>query len=141
MILPNVAGREEVIERAIKNLKEKFGTEMTQEEMNEMYDITAKYIKHKLKTENICTVQFNNLGRAYYTQSACRKRRGQTVGEQKELWNERVEIIEDYFQSNQVNKNRTRRFKIWHVIKGMRAKNKTKGFDIFDIEESQNSDY
>lgn len=146
MVLETIAGKEEVLARAVENLEKNKGIKMTYSEMDELYEIVADYIKEHLRFEPTCTVRFPNLGEAYYMQEECNKQKNaaksRTDNNAKyvhELWKERSEKIEDFYQNNQTKKNRKKNFKIYHVIKPMWKKNRTYGYHIPDIEEIQNA--
>lgn len=139
MVIDTVAGKEEVLQRAIENLKNNKGIDMTFEEMDELYEIVSDYIEDHLEKEPTCTVKLPNLGEAYYMQVECNRRKRNTNSEEKKkLWQERSDKIEEFYQNNQTKKNRKKGFKIYHVIKAMWKKNKTYGYNMQDIESLQN---
>jgi hypothetical protein len=142
MVLSNVAGKEEVLERARKNLAENYNIDLTEEETEELYDITAKYIAEKLREKPFCSVQMNFLGTAFYQLKTCKevKWRFNNTPKRFKIWEDRYDIIQDYKDSNKKLVNRAKRFKVLHTIKSIAYRNKKAGWTIEDIEEDQNND-
>ena len=147
MVIDTVAGKEEVLERAVENLA-KQDIHLDTKEMDELYEIVANYIQEKLSKESICTVKLPHLGWAYYHLNECNRRKNMAAKQKDsneqtmysyKLWKERAEKIEDYYQENQPGRNRKWRYWVQHVIKPMWKKNRTYGYEIRDIEEIQNA--
>lgn len=142
----NIAGYEEVIERAQKLLKEQ-EIYLTKKEMEEVYEITHKYIKHRLDEEPWCTVKLGNLGRAYYDQPYCttkkvqykwKKPRSEKDEKRYQLWKQREEAIEEHYQDHKPGTNAKWSYKCLHVVQPFLKKASRRQFKIEDVEEIQN---
>lgn len=138
----NIASKEDVLERAVSNLKKDHDIELSDTEMSELYDITYGYIKKKIKEESIGTLYLSGLGTAYFDISYCGKMRGQKKRtkniKEYEKWCELYNKIEEHYQNNQTKKNRMKGYKFYPILKTLYKKSVTKGFQIEDIEEIQN---
>lgn len=139
-----IAGREEVIERAVKKLKEEHGLYLTKKEMDDVYEQTYRYIKKKLDKEPYLSIWLRGLGKAYWTQYYCAKRKRRSMysanpnEEKVKLWKHREDEIEEYYQNNQVGKNAGWQHKLFHVFPPLLKSSSRRGYTIEDIEEKQN---
>lgn len=141
----NIAGKEEVLERAKANLEKEHGIELSEEEMGELYDITTKYIGKKLKEEYWGAVSLSGLGTAYYNIYYCNKMKfraktstNKTTRKSFERWESLFNRIEDHYQSNQTGVNAKKSYKFFHVINPMLKRANRKGYKMDDIEKVQN---
>lgn len=147
-----IAGEEDVIENAVKILKETHNIELTYEEMEEVYNITSSYIKKKLYEEDIGSVLLTGLGTAYYPityiNSQARtyksKLKGKTGNKevqkkQFEKWSSLKKKVSDHYQNFQSGINAKKNYIFWHVIQPMLISAKRRGFEMSDIEKIQNN--
>lgn len=142
--MDNIADKDDVLKRAQEILKRDQGIELSEKEMEELYDITAKFIKHKVENEPYHAVILGGLGRPYYKREDCsyflRHFRKVRPDEEKEaLWQQKRDEIDEYYQNNQTKKNVRKGFKFYAVIKKIWKKNKTKGYDFEALQEIQNN--
>lgn len=143
-----VTGREEVIARAVKIAKEEYGIEVLNTEMQELYDITAKYIKDRLYEDPYLSVRLGAIGTAYYrieylrykvrnTKKACKDGiKGSCISEKKytEKLHTALYHIEDCRRRGRFIKNHRSLLEKIQVSKI----NKRLGYNILDIERIQN---
>lgn len=143
-----VAGRKEVILRATKIAKEKYGVDLLVSEMDELYDITVDYIKEKLYEDPYLSVRLGTIGTAYYkveylkykartTKQACKTGiEGSCISYKnfrEKLTTSLYHIEETRRREKFVKRHRSLMEKI-RVDKI----NKKKGYNILDIERIQN---
>lgn len=142
--MQNIAFKNEVLERARKNLKEQRGIELSEKEMEELYNITTKYIKNKVESEPYHAVILGGLGRPYYKREDCtyflnHYKQVRLDKDKENLWQQRRDKIDQYYQDHQTKKNVKKSFKFYPIFKKMWKKNKTKGYDFEALQEIQNN--
>jgi hypothetical protein len=146
MVLETVAGKEEVLERAIQLLKDQ-GIEISEQEMEDIYEITRKYIIEKLESEPHCSVILGKLGRAYYTTYSLTKRANsfkKTSKEKEELFLEKRDMVNEFAKEiKQIKKERGQRYhnrhRVYHKMKSFMHRNLKKRITIEELETEQNA--
>ena len=143
-----IAYEEDVIKRAKELLEEDYGQEMSEEDISKTFDILLSYLKRRLSQAPYLTIRFPHLGRLYYPSTTCNKRYHQranaiygnkeTNQRAAEIWRERYDTIEQAYQDWQPRINRSRTYRLLHILAPFTKKAKLRGFEIEDIEKLQN---
>jgi hypothetical protein len=152
MYKEEIADKEEVMTRALKNLQNKHGIYLNKETLKEVYDSTVGYIRKRKKEIPFCSVKLgDDLGRAYWPQSECKRRKNyisphsytskksEKSGEiQRQLWEERYALIEEDYQSNQPKVNVSKTHRNYHIISPLIKGISIRGILMEEVEEIQN---
>lgn len=150
MYKKEIAGEEEVLSRVIKNLQEKHDTFVSREVLQEVYDSTVAYIRKRKKEIPFCSIKLgDDLGRAYWPQTECTRRKHYIRPElfkneedgkkQFDLWQKRYDMIEEYYQNNQPKKNVSKFHRNYHIIQPLIKSISRRKILMEDVEKIQNS--
>jgi|SRR5699024_4417479 len=134
-----VAFDEEINKRAKKIMKEEHGHDMSLEEIQELGEITAKYIRSRRLDDDFFGVYLPGLGRAYYKINELNQMKRTT--KHKKVVEEKVNKMMDYFENNNSKKNRLKGFRVLHNQDGFVKMSRRRGekLGIEEIEELQNN--
>lgn len=150
MYKKEIASEEEVISRTLRNLQDKYDIFVNREVLQEVYDSTVAYIRKRKQEIPFCSIKLGeDLGRAYWPQPECTKRKhyhrphnyidkehGQKLFD---LWQERYDLIEEDYQNNQPKKNVSKFHRNYHIIQPLTKAMSRRKFLMEDVEKIQNS--
>lgn len=139
MVIDTVAGKEEVLERAIKNLEEQ-GVDITMKELEDIYDSTHKYIEYSLNLKEYVSVKLGSMGVAYYLRKSLSKLMARTKGDKKEFWRSKRDSIDEHKKEKELVRSKIGKDKgkVVHTMQTFKDRNKRWGYPIHKIEKLQN---
>lgn len=139
MVIDTVAGKEEVLERALDNLNEN-GIDITAKELNDIYESTHEYIKYSLNNKEHVSVKLGNLGIAYYLRKSLSKFMNRSKGEKKEFWRNKRDRIDIHVFDKNLDRLKEGFGKgmVVHTTQTFKDRNHRWKYPIEKIEEIQN---
>lgn len=151
-----IAYDEDVFERAIEIVKEKYGLETDMPQIKRIYKWSTKYIKKIFHEKEYCSINLQPLGNAYYhiydlNKIAANKKNQLDFGEvyskqhaerlkqQYNNWKKKYNDVLEYFELNRPKENVSKTFVLKHVIQNLRRRIKRRKILFEEVEEIQNN--
>lgn len=138
MIAGLVADRQDVIAMAKENIKKNHGIDLTDKELDRVINSIGKYIKSQLEDieQDYISVALPHIGKVYYKLPAVNRFKRIR---KNPVWKKKAKFINEHYQSHQSGINCGKYYKFLPMIKGMRERAKTAGYEMEELEEIQNS--